>query len=110
MSITIKQYPIKIGEGGGGKCLVYYSEKYKRKVVEKTIGDNFIRTKKENRNRLQTLITNYNSNEASLKKEMIYMLLMKTVKLDCCVEILGFESNPFRIIMEYCEGGDLRKI
>ena len=45
MSITIKQYPIKIGEGGGGKCLVYYSEKYKRKVVEKTVGDNFIRTK-----------------------------------------------------------------
>ena len=110
MSITIKQYPIKIGEGGGGKCLVYYSEKYKKKVVEKTVGDNFIRTKKENRNRLQTLITNYNSNEASLKKEMIYMLLMKTVKLDCCVEILGFESNPFRIIMEYYEGGDLRKI
>ena len=110
MNIITKQYPEIIGKGGGGKCLVYYSEKYKRKVVEKTVGDNFIRTKKENRNRLQTLITNYNSNEASLKKEMIYMLLMKTVKLDCCVEILGFESNPFRIIMEYCEGGDLRKI
>jgi len=33
---------------------------------------------------------------------------MKVAKLDCCVQILGFEFNPFRIIMEYCEGGDLR--
>ena len=41
---------------------------------------------------------------------MIFMLLTKIAKLDCCVEILGFESNPFRIIMEYCEGGDIRKI
>jgi hypothetical protein len=47
MSFTKKQYPEIIGAGGGGKCLVYYSEKYKRKVVEKTVGDNFIRTKKE---------------------------------------------------------------
>ena len=31
-------------------------------------------------------------------------------KLDCCVEILEFAENPFRIIMEYCEGGDVRKI
>ena len=36
------------------------------------------------------------------------MVLMKVAKLDCCVQILGFEFNPFRIIMEYCEGGDLR--
>jgi len=35
---------------------------------------------------------------------------MKTVKLDCCVEILDFVSNPFRIFMEYCEGGDLEKL
>ena len=38
------------------------------------------------------------------------MLSMKTVKLDCCVEILDFASNQFQIIMEYCEGGDLSKI
>ena len=38
------------------------------------------------------------------------MLLMKLAQLDCCVQILGFANNPFRIVMEYCEGGDLRKI
>ena len=38
------------------------------------------------------------------------MALMKIAKLDCCVEILDFQSNPFRIIMEYCEGGDLRNL
>ena len=38
--------------GGGGKCRVYYSEKFKRKVVEKTVGDSFLRTKETNRARL----------------------------------------------------------
>ena len=55
-------------------------------------------------------MSNYNSNEVLLEKEMIFMLLTKIAKLDCCVEILDFASDPFRIIMEYCEGGDIRKI
>ena len=105
----IKKTSKTVGIGGGGKCVVYYSEKFKRLVVEKTVGEKFLRTKEENRTRLKTLITNADD-EIFLQKEMIFMLLTKIAKLDCCVEILGFESNPFRIIMEYCEGGDIRKI
>ena len=99
-----------IGAGGFGKCRVYYSDKYKRKVIEKAVGPNFIRTKEANRARLTTLIRNYALNEDLLKKEMVFMMLTKIEKLDCCVEILGYSSNPFKIIMEYCEGGDLRNI
>lgn len=99
-----------LASGGFGKIRVYYSEKYKRKVIEKTVGPNFIRTKDNNRTRLTTLLSNYSKNEDILKKESIFLMLTKIAKLDCCVEILDFASNPFRIIMEYCEGGDLRKI
>ena len=99
-----------IGVGGGGKCVVYYSQKYKRKVVEKKVGPNFIRLKSDNQARFTTLLKDYKSNESRLKKETVMMMLTKVAKLDCCVKIISFESNPFRIIMEYCEGGDLRKI
>ena len=99
MSFVKKKYSKTIGSGGGGKCRVYYSEKFKRKVVEKTVGDNFIRAKKENRTRLKTLLTTNINNEVLLGKEMMFMLLTKIAKLDCCVEILDFESNPFRIII-----------
>jgi serine/threonine protein kinase len=103
-------YAKTVGVGGGGKCRVYYSEKYKRKVIEKTVGPNFLRTKDANRARLTTLLRNYSHNEDSLKKEMVFMMLTKIAALDCCVEVLGYSSNPFKIIMEYCEGGDLRKV
>ena len=104
----MSNYGIKtIGVGGFGKCRVYYSEKFKRKVVEKAVGNNFIRTSKANRERLMSLMAN---NEKQLKKESLFMRMIKAAKLDCCVEILEVEFNPFRIIMEYCEGGDLRKI
>ena len=104
-------YPKTVGEGGFGKVRIYYSETFKRRVIEKAVGPNFIKMKEANRTRFTTLISNYSSKtEDSLKKEMAFMLLIKAAKLDCCVEILGFKSNPFRIIMEYCEGGDLRKI
>ena len=102
-----KQYSKTLGCGGGGKCRVYYSDKFKRMVVEKTVNDTFLRAKEGNRTRLKTLITNYTNDEVILQKEMIFMLLTKIAKLDCCVEILDFASNPFRIIMEYCEGGDI---
>ena len=110
MSFAKKKDGKTIGEGRKGKCRLCYSEKYKRYVVEKTVGDNFIRTKKGSRSRLKTLMDGYSTNRNSLKKETKFMLLMKIAKLDCCVEILEFASHPFRIIMEYCEGGDLRKI
>ena len=104
----MSNYGIKtIGVGGFGKCRVYYSEKFKRKVVEKTVGDNFIRARSATRAHLKTLMS---SNENLLRKETIFMLMMKTAKLDCCVEILDVKTHPFRIIMEYCEGGDVRNI
>ena len=105
-----KQYSKTIGAGGCGKCRVYYSPKYKRNVVEKTVDDKFLNYKKGNKARTKSMISAHVSNEILLRKEMIFMLLTKIAKLDCCVEILGFEENPFRIIMEYCEGGDVRKI
>ena len=102
--------PKTLGYGGFGKIRVYYSQKYKRKVIEKTVGPNFIRARRATQLRLTKLMKDYSENEDMLFKESIFMLLIKAGKLDCCVEILDFASNPFRIIMEYCEGGDLRKI
>lgn len=99
-----------IGGGGFGKVRIRYSEKFKRMVVEKEVGDNFIKTTNSTRLHITSLINNYARNEDMLKKETIVMSLMKVCKLDCCVEILDFAPNPFRIVMEYCEGGDLRKI
>ena len=111
MNKTIKMIdPITRGNGGFGKCRVYYSEKYRRNVIEKVVGPNFIRMRKGNQARLTALLKDYKRNESLLKKESAIMMLTKIMKLDCCVEILEFASNPFRIIMEYCEGGDLRKI
>ena len=110
MNIGQKNYAKTVGHGAFGKVRVYYSEKFKRKVVEKKVGPNFIRTKDKNRARLTTLISEYSHHEDMLRKESIFMMLTSLAQLDCCVEILDFASNPFRIIMEYCEGGDIRKI
>jgi len=101
-------YPI-IGIGGGGKCRVYYSEKFGRKVVEKILDPNFIRAKSANAG-TTTLMENNFQKEESFIKELTLMIFTKLAKLDCCVEVLGYETNPFKIIMEYCEGGDLRKV
>ena len=106
----IKKQSKTVGSGGGGKCRVYYSEKFKRLVVEKTVNEKFLKVKNKNNSRLKTLLTDYTDSEKLLTKEMIFMILTKIAKLDCCVEILDFASNPFRIIMEYCEGGDIRQI
>ena len=80
MSFAKKKDGKTIGEGRKGKCRLYYSEKYKRYVVEKTVGDNFIRTKKGSRSRLKTLMDGYSTNRNSLKKETKFMLLMKIAK------------------------------
>ena len=103
-------YAKTVGSGGFGKCRVYYSPKYGRKVIEKVVGPNFIRMREGNQARFTTLLKDYKRNESLLKKESVMMMLTSIMKLDCCVEIIDFETNPFRIIMEYCEGGDLRKI
>ena len=108
--MNLGQKAYTIGAGGFGKVRVYYSPQFKRKVIEKTIGPNFMRVREDNRIRLTSLIRDFANNEFMLRKESVYMMLLKIAKLDCCVEILGFANNPFRIIMEYCEGGDLRKI
>ena len=110
MNIGQKNYAKTVGHGAFWKVRAYYSEKFKRKVIEKRVEPNFIRTKDKNRARLTTLINEYSHHEEMLKKESVFMMLTSLAKLDCCVEILGFESNPFRIIMEYCEGKDIRKI
>ena len=44
--------PKTVGYGGCGKIRVYYSTKYKRKVIEKTVGPNFIRAKRATQLRL----------------------------------------------------------
>jgi len=102
--------PKTIGAGGFGKCKVYYSDKYKRMVIEKEVGPNFLRLRESGRTRFNTLMRAQNLNEDLLKKEMSFLLFAHLKKLDCCVEILDFKNNPFKIIMEYCEGGDLRKV
>ena len=56
------------------------------------------------RTRFTTLIRDYSHNEDLLRKESIFMLFTQVAHLDCCVQILDFSSNPFKIIMEYCEG------
>ena len=99
-----------VGRGGYGKVQVYYDEKFQKMVIVKKVEKDFLKTTSTTRLRLTSAIKHYSEKENVLKKESIVMLLLKVCKLDCCVEILDFAPNPFRIIMEYCEGGDLRKI
>ena len=99
-----------IGAGGCGKVKIFYSEKFQRMVIAKKVGNDFIKATTPTKLRLTCLINKYSQGENMLKKEGLVMLLLKVCKLDCCVEILDFTPNPFKIIMEYCEGGDLRKI
>ena len=109
MFLVKNNYSKTIGVGGGGKCRVYYSAKFKRYVVEKTVDENFFKKKDNNKTRMKTAAT-ASSRDAAFIKEMIFMMMTQIAELDCCVEILDIAVNPYRIIMEYCEGGDLRKI
>ena len=101
---------VTIGAGGFGKVRVHYSNKYKRMVIEKEVGPNFLRLRKDNELRLKKILDDYKNCVEMLKKETVFMTLLKMEKIDCCVEILGVETHPFRIVMEYCEGGDLRNV
>ena len=109
MILPSKKYAKTIGQGGGGTCRVYYSEKFKRKVVEKTVDENFFKRKSNQKTRMKTAATSASTGEAFIK-EMMFMILTQIAELDCCVQILDIAVNPYRIIMEYCEGGDLRHI
>ena len=109
MFLLNKKYSKTIGQGGGGKCRVYYSEKFKRKVVEKIVDENFLKKTDNHKTRMKTTAAP-SSKGAAFIKEMIFMMLTQIAELDCCVQILDIAVNPYRIIMEYCEGGDLRKI
>ena len=75
--MNLGQKAYTIGAGGFGKVRVYYSQQFKRKVVEKIVGPNFIRVRDGNRLRLTTLIQNYHNSELMLKKETAFMYLMK---------------------------------
>ena len=110
-------YGKTVGNGGCGKCKVYYSEKYHKMVIEKRITPcmtmrGSILPKDPILNILQLVqkCQNQNQLEKCLVKEAAFMCLLKLTRLDCCVEILDFIKDPPSIIMEYCEGGDLRKI
>ena len=74
-----------LGYGVFGIVKLYYSKKYKRNVVEKTVGPNFLRVRPENQLRLTNIINDYKDNVDMLKKESLFMSLMKIGKLDCCV-------------------------
>lgn len=106
-----------VGQGGMGKCKVFYSEKYGKKVLAKRIIPNMcmrgsILPQDPILGLLQLfqVANNQKQMEKLLKKEAAFMGLLKLTKMDCCVEILDFIKEPPSIIMEYCEGGDLRKI
>ena len=106
-----------VGQGGCGKCKKYYSLKYCKMVIEKKIVPNkSIRSTILNNdpflNILQLIQFSNNQHEMErlLQKEAGFMTLLKLTRLECCVEIIDFIRDPPSIIMEYCEGGDLRKI
>ena len=69
MIVPKKQYSKTLGYGGSEKCRVYYRDKFKRMVAEKTVNDTFLRTKEGNLTPLKTLITNYTNDEVYSKKK-----------------------------------------
>ena len=87
---------VTIGQGGQGKIIKYYSDKYKRDVVEKIV----------NLNNCTRSTLGVNGIE-SLFKEAI---LLSGLEHPNIVKILEFKINPPTIIMEYCAKGSLRKL
>ena len=105
-----------IGKGGFGKCKVKFSSKYNKKIVEKQIcPKSCFRASLIRNDLLLQILNNANKNEyenkhQALKKEAKMLKKLKFIRLKCCVEILDYKENPPTIIMEFCEGGDLRKL
>jgi len=110
MNTGKNNYGKTIGGGGFGKVLVVDSAKFKKKVAIKQVAEGDIYKMAFQGKGNATLLGEHKRNEFLLRKEKDLMMQLKAKNLDCCVEYLDCEENPFRIIMEYCEGGDLRKI
>ena len=85
-----------IGQGGQGKIIKYYSNKYQREVVEKIVNLNNC-----------TRGTLGVSGIKSLIKEAI---LLSGFDHPNIVKIFDFKPNPPTIIMEYCAKGSLRQL
>jgi serine/threonine protein kinase len=85
-----------IGQGGQGKIVKYYSDKYHREVVEKIVNLN-------------------NCTRGTLGVSGIKNLIKEAILLSGfdhpnIVKIFDFKPNPPTIIMEYCAKGSLRQI
>ena len=85
-----------IGQGGQGKIRKYYSDKYKREVVEKKVNLNNCTRGTLGVSGIQSLI-----------KEA---LLLAGFDHPNIVKIFDFKINPPTITMEYCAKGSLRQI
>ena len=88
-----------IGIGGQAKIRKYYSNKFKKDVVEKVIN---INASKTDNSKAKEILDNIN-----LIKEA--MLLFRC-DYPNVIRIYDFLDNPPTIVMEYCEKGSLRKL
>ena len=87
-----------IGAGGQAKIRKYYSNKFKKVVVEKVINVK----KGGNASEIESLVGNIN-----LVKEAILLFRCDYPNV---VKIYDFIDNPVTIVMEYCAKGSLRSI
>ena len=87
---------VTIGQGGQGKIRKYYSQKYKREIVEKIVNLNSCTRGTLGMSGIQSLI-----------KEAI---LLSKFDHPNIVRIFDFKPNPPTIIMEYCAKGSLRHL
>ena len=85
-----------IGQGGQGKIIKYYSNKYQREVVEKIVNLNNCTRGTLGVNGIQSLI-----------KEAVLLAGFDHPNI---VKIFDFKINPPTIIMEYCAKGSLRQL
>ena len=85
-----------IGQGGQGKIRKYYSKKYQREVVEKTVNLDYC--------------TRGTLGEAGIKSLIKEALLLASFEHPNIVKIYEFIPNPPTIIMEYCAEGSLREL
>ena len=88
-----------IGESGQAKIRKYYSQKYKKYVVEKVIRVNILT--KENSANLEK------SNKNNLIEEV---KLLSNCNYPNVIKIYDIIEDPLTIVMEYCDKGNLRSI
>ena len=88
-----------IGESGQAKIRKYYSQKFKKYVVEKVIKVNM--STKENSIHKEMIVKSY------LIKEI---LLLSKCNFPNVIKIYDIINDPLTIVMEYCDKGNLRSI